>query len=265
MGGYEVLAPSHAELDVTDADRVRDVVAGFKPDVVIHTAAWTETAGCEGDPALAMRVNGEATGLIAELCERAGAAIVYISTNEVFDGDKGSPYTEDDPPNPINAYGRSKLDGEERVKGAAKRWCIVRTSWLHGPGRDSFPEKIIAAAQKQDVLRTVTDEIASPTFTQDLAGAIVRLIDEEATGVFHLTNTGICSRKEWAEEVLRLAGISVPVEPVTQAEYGTPYQKPAFSALANTNAARHGIELRPWQEALAAHLHAAKTPEGARP
>ena len=261
--GQEVLAPGHTELDVMDAAGVQETIAGFRPDVVVHTAAWTDTAGCEKKPERAMRVNGEATEVVARACEAAGAAIVYISTNEVFDGDKGAPYIENESPNPVNAYGRSKLDGEERVKNTANRWCTVRTSWLYGPGRESFPEKIIATATEKGVLRAVTDEVASPTFTQDLAAAIVRLLDEQASGMIHLTNSGSCSRKEWAEEVLRLAGVSVPIEPVTQAEYGASYRKPALSTLANTNGTRLGIELRPWQEALAAHLYTAKTPEGA--
>ncbi len=254
----EVEAPGHAELDVTDGAQVRKALARFRPDAVIHAAAWTDTVGCEQDPARAILVNGEAAAIVADACRDIDAAMVYVSTNEVFDGEKATPYSEDDAPNPINAYGRSKLAGEERAREALERFCIVRTSWLYGPGRDSFPEKILAAARERRTLRLVTDEIASPTWTVDLAGAIARLVHEGATGVFHLTNEGSCCRKEWAEDVLRLVGLNdTPVEPTTQSEYGAPFRKPPFSALANVNAARLGITLRPWRQALADHVRKA--------
>jgi dTDP-4-dehydrorhamnose reductase len=204
-----------------------------------------------------MRVNGDGAAIVAEACRETGSALIYISSNEVFDGEKPTPYAEDDQPNAINAYGRSKLEGERRVQAILDRFCIVRTSWLYGPGRDSFPEKILGAARRGGPLKLVTDEIASPTFTVDLAHGIARLAHERATGLFHLTNTGACSRRDWAEEVLRLADLSVAIEPVTQAEYGGPFRKPVNSVLENRNAAQLGVTLRPWQEALAKHMQTA--------
>jgi len=263
LAGNDIEAPGHAELDVTGGEQVRKALARFRPNTVIHTAAWTDTAGCERDPARALQVNGEGSRIVAEACREINASMLYVSTNEVFDGEKTAPYVEDDAPNPINAYGRSKLEGEQQAKEALDRCCIVRTSWLYGPGRDSFPEKILAAARERRTLRLVTDEIASPTWTVDLAAAIARLLHEGATGVFHLTNGGSCSRKEWAEEVLRLATLSeIPVELTTQSEYGAPFRKPPFSTLANVNAARLGITLRRWQEALADHVQQAPIAEG---
>jgi len=260
----DVAAPGHAELDVTDREQVRQALARFEPDAVIHAAAWTDTTGCERDPARATRVNGEGPRIVAEACRESGAAMFYVSTNEVFDGEKAAPYAEDDAPNPINAYGRSKQEGELAAREALEGCCIVRTSWLYGPGRDSFPEKILASARERGTLRLVTDEVASPTWTVDLAQAIARLVRERPAGVFHLANAGNCSRKEWAEEVLRLGGLNeIPVEPTTQSEYGAPFRKPPFSALANVNAARLGITLRPWREALADHLQQACVAEGA--
>jgi dTDP-4-dehydrorhamnose reductase len=254
FAGHEVSAPGHGELDVTGAAAVRRALEDFHPGVVVHAAAWTDTAGCERDPERALLVNGAAPGIVAEACDTIGAAIVYISSNEVFDGAKREPYAEDDEPGAINAYGRSKLEGERRVRAAAERHCIVRTSWLYGPGRVSFPEKMLQAAREQGRLKLVTDEIASPTWTVDLAGAIARLAEEPAYGVYHFTNEGWCSRREWAEEVLRLAGLEVPTEAATLAEFGGPYRKPVFTALANNNGARLGIRLRPWQRALAQHF-----------
>ena len=250
-------ALGHSALDITSREHVSRTLSRLEPDCVIHAAAWTDTAGCERNPDLAMRVNGEGAAIVAEACREIGSALLYISSNEVFDGEKPTPYVEDDHPNPINAYGRSKLEGEGRVQAVLDRSCIVRTSSLYGPGRASFPEKILGAAGRGGPLKLVTDEIASPTFTVDLAQGVARLVRERETGLFHLTNTGACSRREWAEEVLRLAGVSVAIEPVTQAEYGGPFRKPVNSVLENGNAAQLGVTLRPWQEALAEHVQSA--------
>ena len=264
LAGDEVSASGHAEMDVTDARQVQDAVRGSRPDVVIHVAAWTDTAGCEADPSRALQVNGEGTRIVAEACARAGAAMLYVSTNEVFDGEKAEPYQEEDEPNPLNAYGRSKLEGERYVQSLLERYYVVRTSWLYGPGRVSFPEKIVQAAREQGRLRLVTDEVASPTLTMDLAGAIARVIQGPAWGVYHFTNHGHCSRLEWAVEILHLSGVEgVPVEPTTQREFGVPYRKAVFSALANVRGAGLGVELRPWQEALAEHLQVSRSDSGA--
>lgn len=260
----EVTALGHSDLDITDREHVSAAFSRYDPEVVIHAAAWTDTAGCERDPERALHVNGEGAHIVAEACRASGARMLYVSTNEVFDGEKDEPYAEADSPNPINAYGRSKLEGERRVRAALGDACIVRTSWLYGPGRDSFPEKILAAARQQNRLRLVTDEVSSPTWTVDLAQAIAALAHAGAAGVYHLTNAGACSRKEWAEEILRLAGLShISIEPTSQAEFGAPFRKPPFSALANTNAARLGITLRPWQESLAEHFQRAQVSHGA--
>jgi len=264
LAGHEPLAPGHRDLDITDAATVDGAIAAFGPDTVIHAAAWTDTRGCEAEPERALAVNGGGAGNVARACASAGAAMVYISSNEVFDGTNSDPYREDAEPNPVNHYGRSKLAGEREVQSALDRHYIVRTAWLYGPGRLSFPEKIVQAAREQGRLRLVTDEVASPTWTVDLAAAVARLIEHPAWGVYHLTNAGYCSRYDWAVEILRLAGLAdVPVEPTTLAEFGGTLPKPPFSALANVNAARLGIQLRPWQEALADHFRQARKEAGA--
>ncbi len=264
LAQHQVSALDLPEIDVTNPDSVRRVFDDVRPELVIHAAAWTDTAGCEADPARALQVNGEGTRIAAEACARAGAAMLYVSTNEVFDGEKAEPYHEEDEPNPLNAYGRSKLEGERYVQSLLERYYVVRTSWLYGPGRVSFPEKIVQAAREQGRLRLVTDEVASPTWTADLAGAIASVIQKPAWGVYHFTNHGHCSRLEWAAEILRLSGLEgIPVEATTQREFGAPYRKAAFSALANVRGARLGVELRPWQEALAEHLQTSRSDSGA--
>ena len=245
---------SHAELDITDREAVLREVTRAKPQVVIHPAAWTDTAGCERDPGRARLVNGEAAGYVAEGAREAGAAMVHVSTNEVFDGEKGTPYDEDDATDPVNEYGRSKLAGEEAVRAANPQHDIVRTSWLYGPGRVSFPEKVLERARADGRLKLVTDEVASPTWTVDLAAAIALLIETSEYGTYHLVNEGACSRKDWGEEIIRLAGVDVPVEATTQESFGLPFRKPTDSTLANNRASGLGICLRPWREALADHM-----------
>jgi dTDP-4-dehydrorhamnose reductase len=242
------------ELDITDADTTRRTIEAARPDVVIHSAALTDTRLCEDDPDLAHRVNGLGTRNVALACRDAGAALLYVSTNEVFDGLKGKPYVESDAPKPVNAYGRSKLEGEEQARALVERLYVVRTAWLYGGGRD-FPSKILAAASQQAELTVVTDEIATPTLAGDLAEAIARLVEIEGYGVYHFTNSGACSRLEWAREVLRLAGRSdVVVKPATLAAYNAYPPKPPRTVLRNEAGARLGVTLRPWRDALAEHF-----------
>ena len=255
LGQHQVWLLDLPEMDITDARVVRRYFDEIGPELVIHAAAWTDTAGCEAEPDRALLVNGEGSRNVAEACARAGAVMLYVGTNEVFDGETTEPYREDDRPNPINAYGRSKLEGERYVQSILERHYVVRTSWLYGLGRVSFPEKIAQAAAKAETLKGVTDEIASPTLTADLAAGIAALVRGAPYGTYHLTNGGHCSRLEWAREVLRIRGLTnVRVEPATQEEFGAPYRKPVFSALSLEKAARLGIEMRPWQEALREYL-----------
>jgi len=270
--GAEVLALDLPELDVTDAGAVERAIGQARPDLVIHAAALTDTSLCEEDPDLAMRVNAQGALHVAEACRRIDAAMVYVSTNEVFDGPpRREPYGESDEPRPVNAYGRSKLEGERLVRDRLPRCYVVRTSWLYAEGGDNFPAKVLRLAfalgesasggQERPASRTgrrelsmVTDEVATPTWARDLAQAIIRLVGHPAYGTYHLTNAGWCSRYEWAAEVLRLAGrpwADVTLRPITSAEYGGGGPpKPPFSALRNEAAARLGITLRSWQEAL---------------
>jgi len=243
------------ELDITDREAIGAAVADFAPDVVIHAAAWTNVDGCARDPERAYRVNALGTQNVALACAEAGAAMVYISTNEVFDGEATEPYREWDPPHPINPYGRSKAAGEWFVRHLLTRFYIVRTAWLYAPGGRNFPHRIIQLADERGALRVVTDEVGNPTYAPDLAEAIAALIRTDAYGVYHLTNAGYCSRYDFAREILRVSGREhVPVEPITLAEFQRASTPPRFAPLANTAAAALGITLQPWQEALAEFL-----------
>lgn len=248
------------ELDITDEDLTHRTIEAAacpsgRPDVVVHAAALTDTRLCEDDPDLALRLNGLGTRNVALACRDTGAALVYVSTNEVFDGTKREPYVESDAPNPINSYGRSKLAGEEQAHSLVNRLYVVRTAWLWGGGERDFPSKVLAAASQQPELTIVTDEVATPTYARDLAEAIARLVATGVYGVYHLTNAGECSRFDWAREVLRLAGRSdVTLKPTTLAQYNPYPPKPPYTILRNDAGARLGITLRPWDSALAAHF-----------
>ena len=193
------------ELDITDRQAISAAIADFAPDVVIHPAAWTDVDGCARDPEKAYRINALGTQGIALACAACDAAMVYVSTNEVFAGDRESPYLEYDPPDPINPYGYSKWVGERYLEQLCARFYIVRISWLFG-GPRSFVTKMLSLSEERAELAVVDDEIGAPTYVADLAEAIARLMETGRYGVYHLINEGSCSRYEFACEILRLAG-----------------------------------------------------------
>lgn len=243
------------ELDITDREAIRRAILDFRPDVVVHAAAWTDVDGCAREPERAFRVNAIGTQNVALACAEAGAAMLYISTNEVFDGTATEPYREWDPVRPINPYGRSKAAGEWFVSHLLTRFYIVRTAWLYAPGGRNFPHRILQLADERGALRVVVDEVSNPTYAPDLAAAVAALIRTGAYGIYHLTNSGYCSRYEFARAILRLSGREhVPVEPITLDQFRRDSTPPRFAPLANTAAAALGIVLRPWEEALAEFL-----------
>lgn len=251
-----------------DLDRPATLVALVhrrRPDLVIHTAAWTDVDACAREPEAALRRNGDATAALARACGENGTDLLYLSTNEVFDGRRtdGRPYEEDDSVAPANPYGRSKRAGEEAVLAiygqargddAARGW-IVRTAWLYGPPGTDFPAKIVAAAARAategTALRLVADEVGSPTRAADLAAAIVDLVRARpASGIYHLVNAGHASRAAWAETVLREIGLRVPVERVPAATWQRASTAPLWGVLGTRRAAELGILLRDWRAAL---------------
>jgi dTDP-4-dehydrorhamnose reductase len=255
LAGYVVFGAPSSEVDITDLPAVRSSICLFKPELVIHSAAMTDVDGCARDPDLAYRVNALGTRNVAIACQDAGCAMLAISTNEVFDGKAGRPYLEFDPTNPINPYAKSKLAAEVFVRDLRTRFYIVRTAWLFGYGGDNFITKIVRRARQDGGLRVVADEVSSPTFAPDLAGAVARLIATGAYGIYHFTNEGICSRFEFAQKILALSGLAhIPIEPITLAEMTRPSTPPPYTPIRNFCGAQIGIALRPWQDALAEYI-----------
>jgi dTDP-4-dehydrorhamnose reductase len=247
----ELLGIDLPEHDITDAQATSRTIASFRPDIVIHTAALTDVDRCAREPEMALRVNGLGTHSVALACLHCGAALLTVSTNEVFDGHKGAPYYEYEHCNPINAYARSKLAAEAYTQMHLSRFYIVRTAWLYARGGRNFPAKITAAATKYRRLRVVCDEISSPTYAPDLAGAIDKLIRTDHFGIYHLTNEGICSRYEFTRRILELADLgNIPVEPITSDQWPRASTPPLNCVIRNFAGAQIGIALRHWEEAL---------------
>ncbi len=243
------------EVDITQPEALAALVDEHRPELIVHCAAMTDVDGAARDPAAAYRANGLGTQAVALAAARGGAALAYISTNEVFDGTKGAPYLEFDTPNPINPYGASKRAGEWFAQSLSSKFYIIRTSWLTGRAGRNFVHRIQQLADERGSLRVVTDEVACPTFVTDMAEALVRLVTTGAYGIYHLTNAGYCSRYDFARRILDLSGRShVPIEPITLADYPRPSTPPPFSPLANFAAAALGITLQPWEAALETFL-----------
>ena len=242
--GHEVVATSRETLDITDRSTIEATFRAVQPDVVIHAAAWTAVDACESDPEKALLVNGTATKYVANAAHAVGAHVVYISTDYVFDGNKNSPYEEDDAPNPQSVYGASKLAGE-RALGETD--AIVRIAWVCGFYGANMVKTILRLAE-QPQLKFVDDQIGNPTFADDASAMIVRLATEKRSGTWHVTNQGDVSWYEFAREVLIAGGFDPDkVAPIKTHELQPPRpaKRPFNSVLSNSSLKRAGIELLP--------------------
>ena len=240
-------------MDITDTEQVVSFISHVQPDAVIHGAAYADVDGCERDPDKAYKVNALGTWNIASACRLVDAAMVYVSTDFVFDGEKGEPYIEYDPTNPLGHYGASKLAGETHVRALCPRHYITRTAWLYGENGKNFPFSIMNAAKTKKELSVVADQIGSPTYAADLASTIRDLLANPLYGTYHITGSGSCSWFDFAKEILALAGITdVEVKPIKSEEWPTPTRRPKYSVLRHYSLELQGKDnLRPWQAALA--------------
>jgi dTDP-4-dehydrorhamnose reductase len=253
--GHVVTGIDIAELDITDWGATARFVVDTRPDLVIHPASWTDVDGCARDPQHAIRVNGYGAQHMALAAAQIGVPILAISTNEVFDGTHARGYHEYDRPNPINPYAVSKWVGEQAVQRVNPRHYVVRTAWLFAHGGKNFIQSILGAAQGGKSLRVVTDEVANPTYTDDLAAAIVKLCESERFGVYHLVNSGACSRYEFARYVLDHTGFAdTPITPITSDQWARASTPPPYTPLENIAGAMIGVTMRPWQDAVDAFL-----------
>jgi dTDP-4-dehydrorhamnose reductase len=253
--GYDVVGVAVAEMDVTDAGRVRAVMEEERPGVVVNCAAFTNVDGCESKRELCFDVNGRGAGNVAAAAAAVGARIINISTDYVFDGRSRVAYKEDDEPVPLCAYGESKLDGERKVAAADADYTIVRTAWLFGAGGVNFVSKILARAKEGEALEVVDDQRGSPTYAGHLAAALAKLVGLEFRGVVHVAGSGEASWFDVAGEILRLTGYRVPLRAIATADLELPARRPRYSVLESSfYTALTGAVMPPWQEGLAAYL-----------
>ncbi len=243
------------EWDITSVSSGKGLMDQHHPDVVLNLAAMTDVDGCEDRAELAQRVNAEGAGTVAALCAAAGARLVHISTDYVFDGTKGSPYREDDEPGPASVYGRTKLAGErmvlERLPGAA----VIRTQWLYGKGGRNFVDTIAKLARQHGQVRVVDDQRGSPTWARDLAVPIVSVIEKGLSGIYHVSNSGSCTWFELAKAIFSILNMDVETNPISSGELGRKAARPASSVfdLSKFEGAT-GIRMRGWLDALREYL-----------
>jgi len=254
LSGQSLVLGIWPEFDLLKAEAERFILDA-RPDVVVHAGAYTDVEKAEQEPDLAMAVNAEGTERVARATAKAGARLIAISTDYVFDGQKRSPYEETDCTNPLNAYGRSKLEGERRALAHCPNTLIVRTSWLYGLHGKNFVKTILRLAGEQSELRVVGDQRGSPTHAGDLASALARVLGTDLRGVAHATGSSDCTWQEFASAIVALAGFSVMVRPITTEEAHRAALRPPYTVLANRVLAKAGIVLPHWHEALARFMN----------
>jgi len=262
----EVVALDRQQLDLSNPAQIRERVREIKPGLIVNAAAYTTVDRAEAEPELAMAVNGTAPGILAEEAKRAGAAIIHYSTDYVFDGSKTTPYTEEDAPNPINVYGRTKLAGEQAIQAVGVPHLILRTSWVYGMRGKNFLLTILRLAREREELTIVDDQIGAPTWSRTIAEATARILSvnplplADASGIYHMTASGSTTWYGFAEAILALdpnpaEQVCKHLKPILTAEYPTPARRPAYSVLSNAKLkAAFGVVLPSWEQGLKSAL-----------
>jgi dTDP-4-dehydrorhamnose reductase len=247
-------APSSKDADLQDQARVSEVVRDSRPDWILLSAAYTDVDGCESNRNRAFAINCQGAINVAEAARDAESRLMFLSTDYVFDGSKRSPYEITDARNPASVYGESKAQAEERLLEILPDVCIVRTSWLFGHGGKCFPATILKLVSTRPEISVVNDQRGSPTFTRDLASALVQLCRASAKGIVHVTNSGNCTWHDFATEIVRKSGLETKVKPVTTAEFPRPAKRPAYSVLSPDSLNAYKIHMPEWQDALRRYL-----------
>nr|WP_053377419.1 dTDP-4-dehydrorhamnose reductase [Paenibacillus sp. FJAT-27812] len=251
----DIIGFGREELDITSLPACRNLFALHRPDVVIHCAAYTAVDKAESEPDEAFRVNAAATRNVAVAAREVGAKLCYISTDYVFDGTGTAPYNEYDPTNPQTVYGKSKLAGEQAVQTLHDRFYIVRTSWVYGKYGNNFVKTMLKMAGERDQLKVVADQIGSPTYTHDLAAFLLELVHTDYYGIYHASNSGVCSWYDFAKAIFEDSSINILVEPCTTADFPRQAPRPAYSVMDHSAIRSNGLNvLRPWREALNHYL-----------
>ena len=253
----QLTALSSEDADLRDHTRVRDVIRDSRSDWIILSAAYTDVDGCESNRDLAFAVNCDGAVNVAQAARDAGSRLLFLSSDYVLDGSKSSPYQTTDTRNPTSVYGESKARAEERLIEVLPEVCIARTSWLFGHAGKCFPATILKLAATRPEISVVNDQRGSPTFTRDLASALVKLCQASARGIVHVTNSGDCTWYDFATEIVRLSRMNTTVRPVTTAEFPRPAKRPAYSVLSPDSLHAYNLHMPHWQDALRRYLGSA--------
>lgn len=252
LGNKHTIIPCDIdEFDITNANATRAFITEAKPDYILHCAAYTAVDNAEDDRERCHAINVEGTANVATVADEVDATIFYYSTDYVFDGKKDAPYLEDDPVDPINYYGKTKLEGERTVKDLARKYFIIRITWLFGENGKNFPATMLRLAKERDSLSVVSDQLGSPTYTEDVVRQTERLFDCDDYGIVHASAEGVCSWYDVAVATLREAGIEIPVNEVTSDAFPTKARRPAYSYLENARLKELGQNVMPpWEDGI---------------
>ncbi len=253
---YKIIPAIEEEWDICDSDRGLQILHETRPDVLLNLAAVTDVDGCEEKLEIACRVNGKGPGVLAEICAKLGIKLVQISTDYVFNGRKVTPYLEDDLPDPISAYGKSKLIGEQAVLSRSSNNLVIRTEWIYGKGGINFIEKVTKLGREEGRISVVNDQLGSPTFARDLAEPIVALLENDKAGIYHVTNSGSCTWFQFACTIFDHLRMNVDCQPITTDQSLRKAPRPANSVLdCGKLEVDTGIKMRNWREALYEYLN----------
>lgn len=253
--GYEVVGMGKTELDITNQDVIKSAVFSIKPDIIIHSAAYTKVDQAELEPDFAYLINAVGTRNTAIAAEKIGAKFIYISTDYVFDGKAQTPYHEYSPVSPINVYGSSKLAGEMMVRDFHSKFFIVRTSWLFGKYGHNFVKTMLKLSKEKEHIAVVNDQIGCPTYTVDLCKCIIQLMETDKYGIYHVSNTGSCSWFEFAREVFEQTNRPITLTPCTTEEFPRQAKRPKYSVLDHMGLRINNFDAMPhWKDAVTRFL-----------
>lgn len=248
--GFELFAFGHEDFDINDWKQVAKIIQKTDPQFIINATGYTKVDEAEKEHEKAFQINAHAVGNLAKICAPLKIPIMHFSTDYVFGGHNQNGYLEDEPPNPINEYGKSKAHGEKLLMESTPYFFLIRTQWLYGHGGKNFVDTILKMTETTNPLRIVNDQFGKPTYVSDLVKAIIPFFQSNNYGIFHIVNEGVTSWYEFAKEILRIKGIQKEVVPITSEELNRPANRPKHSVLLNTKLPK----LRPWKEALEEYL-----------
>lgn len=253
--GHKAVGVDRKEMDLTSTQQIKECIKNVNPEAIIHCAAYTAVDKAEDEAELCRRVNAIATKEIAEYAKVLDIPMIYISTDYVFDGTKDGEYTEEDIPNPINVYGKTKYEGEVYVQELLEKYYIVRISWVFGENGNNFIDTMLRLAKDRDEINVINDQVGSPTYTKDLAPLLVDMIETDKYGVYHATNEGFCSWYAFAKEIFNISNTNIEVNPIKTSQYPTKATRPMNSKMSKLKLSKFGFKInRNWKDAIEEYL-----------